>query len=207
MPKFDGASRRIAGLSFGDGRGREFGIYSVRQLRGSDVTTHNHNGFDVAGSGSVHRHGLVYKFFSDLNVKEFYDNRSQQSAVGSCFDLPACRTPSGADAGSCRVISWRPPFTDVSPPCQYISRWGGSGVWGHLPATPLTKVASLLLPGCGLQPATLHLSRCSANLASTWSWRHLNRPGVNATLHPDRMCRRLALVGLQSGQPTSLPNH
>lgn len=45
--------------------------------------------------------------------------------------------------------------------------------------------------------STMHLSS-SANLEQTW---------VSATLHPERMCWRLALMLPQSRQPTSLPNH
>ncbi len=35
----------------------------------------------------------------------------------------------------------------------------------------------------------------------------LNRPCVNATLHPERICYRLALVLPHRDQPTSSPNH
>lgn len=49
----------------------------------------------------------------------------------------------------------------------------------------------------------LHFSRSSASLVSTWSWCHLKQPWVSATLHPESMCWRLALMLPQRGQPTS----
>ncbi len=56
-----------------------------------------------------------------------------------CFllDISACRTSSSAPLGQLQGHQLVPPFTDVSPPIQYISRWGGQWLVGTSPRHPL----------------------------------------------------------------------
>lgn len=99
--------------------------------------------------------------------------------VGSCFGLSACRTSSGANLGSCRVVSWKPPFTDVSPPAPVHLPAGGQWRIGNVspppPAaaftgvfapkrSPSSQATASSSPSLPLLPAPLPLScrRCRA---------------------------------------------
>ncbi len=105
-------------------------------------------------------------------------------------------------------ISWVPRSTRISHPLLGVSRHVVLRATVFCPPSPGLRNGTFGWRVTGeLFARTLHLYSCSANFLSTWLCRHLKRPCVNATLHPDRICWRPALALLHRGHLSSLPNH